>query len=26
MNTFMSPNNERGYEALAPVLELLEKG
>ena len=21
MNTFLSPNNERGYEALAPVLE-----
>ena len=26
MNTFLSPNNERGYEALAPVLELLDKG
>ena len=25
MNTFMSPNNERGYEAFAPVLELLDK-
>ena len=26
MNTFLSPNNERGYEALAPALDLLDKG